>query len=102
MIRMCLAAAMVSKASHALRTRVSSWVLTGLISRCPLQDLLEQISRQRFLFLGIITLALIAIWIFAWIFTGKLLDPIEANRLRQNQFIGQNNSTLRRCRPRHF
>ncbi len=61
----------------------------------PLQDLLEQISRQRFLFLGIITLALIAIWIFAWIFTGKLLDPIEANRLRQNQFIASASHELR-------
>lgn len=61
----------------------------------PLQDLLDQISRQRFLFLGIITLALIAIWIFAWIFTGKLLDPIEANRLRQNQFIASASHELR-------
>lgn len=61
----------------------------------PLQDLLEQISRQRFLFLGIITLALIAIWIFAWIFTGKLLDPIEANRVRQNQFIASASHELR-------
>ena len=37
-------------------------------------------TRQRSLFLGIITLALIAIWIFAYIFTGKLLNPIEASR----------------------
>ncbi len=61
----------------------------------PLKDLQEQITRQRVLFLGIITLALIAIWSFAWIFTGKLLDPIEANRLRQNQFIAAASHELR-------
>ncbi len=52
-------------------------------------------TRQRSLFLGIITLALIAIWIFAYIFTGKLLNPIEASRLRQNQFIASASHELR-------
>jgi len=60
-----------------------------------LDDIQGQITRQRFLFLGIITLALIAIWIFAWIFTGKLLKPIEASRLRQNQFIASASHELR-------
>ena len=39
MIRICLAAATFSKVSHALRTRVSSWVAAGLISRCPVSQL---------------------------------------------------------------
>lgn len=52
-------------------------------------------TRQRLLFLGIISLALIAIWIFAWIFTGKLLIPIETSRLRQNQFIASASHELR-------
>ncbi len=66
-----------------------------ILLTAPLEDIKEQITRQRFLFLGIITLALIAIWIFAWFFTGKLLNPIEANRLRQNQFIAAASHELR-------
>lgn len=61
----------------------------------PLESIKRQIQGQRFLFLGIITLALIAIWIFTWIFTGKLLKPIEAGRLRQNQFIASASHELR-------
>lgn len=66
-----------------------------MLLAAPLDDIREQITKQRFLFLGIITLALIAIWSFAWIFTGKLLNPIEANRLRQNQFIAAASHELR-------
>ena len=53
----------------------------------PLAGVRQQIWHQRLLFLGIILAALAALWIFAWIFTGKLLQPIEENRLRQNQFV---------------
>ncbi|MDE5698476.1 MAG: HAMP domain-containing histidine kinase [Lachnospiraceae bacterium] len=66
-----------------------------ILLAAPLDDIQEQITRQRFLFLGIITLALIAIWIFAWIFTGRLLKPIEESRLRQNQFIASASHELR-------
>ena len=66
-----------------------------ILLAAPLDDIQAQITRQRFLFLGIITLALIAIWIFAWIFTGKLLKPIEESRLRQNQFIASASHELR-------
>ncbi len=66
-----------------------------LLLAAPLEDIQEQITRQRFLFLGIITLALAAIWGFAWIFTGKLLNPIEAGRMRQNQFIAAASHELR-------
>lgn len=66
-----------------------------ILLAAPLENLQNQILRQRFLFLGIITLALVAIWIFAWIFTGKLLNPIEASRLRQNQFIASASHELR-------
>lgn len=66
-----------------------------ILLAAPLENLQNQMLRQRFLFLGIITLALIAIWIFAWIFTGKLLNPIETNRLQQNQFIASASHELR-------
>lgn len=66
-----------------------------ILLAAPLKNLQNQMLRQRFLFLGIIILAIIAIWIFAWIFTGKLLNPIEASRLRQNQFIASASHELR-------
>lgn len=66
-----------------------------ILLAAPLENLQNQMLRQRFLFLGIITLALIAIWIFAWIFTGKLLNPIETSRLQQNQFIASASHELR-------
>lgn len=66
-----------------------------ILLAAPLETLQGQITRQRFLFLAIILLALIAIWIFAWIFTGKLLNPIEAGRIRQNQFIASASHELR-------
>lgn len=66
-----------------------------ILLAAPLENLQNQMLKQRFLFLGIITLALIAIWIFAWIFTGKLLNPIETSRLQQNQFIASASHELR-------
>lgn len=45
-----------------------------ILLAAPLASIQRQITGQRFLFLGIIILALIAIWIFAWFFTGKLLN----------------------------
>ncbi len=66
-----------------------------ILLAAPLETIKKQMTRQRSLFLGIITLALIAIWIFAYIFTGKLLNPIEASRLRQNQFIASASHELR-------
>lgn len=66
-----------------------------ILLAAPLENMYRQIQRQRFLFLGIITAALAAIWVFAWIFTGKLLRPIEAGRLRQNQFIASASHELR-------
>lgn len=66
-----------------------------ILLAAPLDNLQREITRQRLLFLAIIVLALAAIWIFAWIFTGKLLNPIEKNRIRQNQFIASASHELR-------
>lgn len=61
----------------------------------PLSHIKNQIFRQRMLFLCIILLALLFIWILAWIFTGKLLYPIEENRRKQNQFVAAASHELR-------
>ncbi len=55
----------------------------------------RQKSEQRLVFLGIITAALIAIWLFAWHFIGKLLMPIEENRKSQTRFIAAASHELR-------
>lgn len=54
-----------------------------------------QKSEQRLVFLGIVTAALLVIWLFAWHFTGKLLMPIEESRRSQNRFIAAASHELR-------
>lgn len=61
----------------------------------PSAALSGQILKQRLSFLVTISLALFAIWLFAWFFTGKLLAPIEENRQKQNQFIAAASHELR-------
>lgn len=61
----------------------------------PSSAISGQILRQRLSFLVMISLALLAIWLFAWFFTGRLLSPIEENRRKQNQFIAAASHELR-------
>jgi len=61
----------------------------------PLSAMKEQIFRQRMLFLCIILIALACIWLFSWLFTGRLLYPIEENRKKQNEFIAAASHELR-------
>lgn len=61
----------------------------------PFTSIKSQIIRQRLSFLGMISVALIAIWLFAWLFTGRLLEPIEENRKKQNRFIAAASHELR-------
>ena len=50
---------------------------------------------QRFLFLGVDIVAIILLAVFAWIFTGRLIRPIQENRERQIQFIASASHELR-------
>lgn len=61
----------------------------------PLSDTRGQLLKQRFVFIGVVFLALVAIWIFMWIYTKRLLMPIEENRLRQNRFVAAASHELR-------
>ncbi len=61
----------------------------------PASAISGQILRQRLSFLVTISFALLAIWLFAWFFTGRLLSPIEENRKKQNQFIAAASHELR-------
>ena len=81
----------------------SCFVITVMQDKSPLEMLLviplsgirQQIFRQRLVFTAIVIFALIAIWIFSWIYTGKLLKPIEENRIRQNRFVAAASHELR-------
>jgi signal transduction histidine kinase len=61
----------------------------------PTINLQNQIFKQRIIFAIIIITAIIAICILAWIFTGKMLVPIEENRIRQNGFVAAASHELR-------
>ncbi|MCM1185424.1 MAG: HAMP domain-containing histidine kinase [Lachnoclostridium sp.] len=75
-----------------LETKESSLEMLLML---PFASIEGQIIRQRLGFLCMISLALIAIWLFAWFFTGKLLMPIEENRQKQNRFIAAASHELR-------
>lgn len=67
----------------------------SVITLYPLDLLHQQLSRQRLFFpfadlVGILSLAL-----FSWIYTGKLLIPIQKNRRQQTQFIASASHELR-------
>jgi signal transduction histidine kinase len=66
-----------------------------LLMVSPLEAIQNQLLKQRIIFFIIIMFAIIAIWILAWVFTGKVLYPIEENRKRQNQFVAAASHELR-------
>ncbi len=61
----------------------------------PLSHIRGQLVKQRLIFLGAVLLALTAIWIFMWLYTKRLLAPIEESRLRQNRFVAAASHELR-------
>lgn len=60
-----------------------------------LGSLEKQITNQRILFIFIDTLAILLLFAFSWIFTGKLLNPIIENQKKQNQFVASASHELR-------
>ena len=61
----------------------------------PLDSLNQQIRIQRSLFFTLDILAVIALFLFAWHFTTRLLKPLEENQKRQMQFIAAASHELR-------
>lgn len=61
----------------------------------PLDSLKAQIRRQRFLFFGLDILAILALSLFAWHFTKRILKPLEENQKKQTQFIASASHELR-------
>lgn len=62
---------------------------------CSMEPLLVQIRTQRLLFLLLNLLASLALALFSWYFTGRLLKPLEENQRQQSQFIASASHELR-------
>lgn len=77
-----------------LNIRKNHGVLAGIIlsSTAPF---LEQIYRQRLRFLALIITGILALLLFSWIFTGKLLKPIIESRQKQTAFVAAASHELR-------
>lgn len=67
----------------------------SLVLVYPLEGLKAQIFQQRVLFGGMVLLAVLALGVFSWLFTGKMLRPLEENRKKQTQFIASASHELR-------
>lgn len=61
----------------------------------PLSQLHQQIHTQRILFALLGALAALAIFLFSWYFTKRLLQPLEENQRQQTQFIAAASHELR-------
>jgi len=62
---------------------------------CSMEPLLVQIRTQRFLFLLMDLAAFGVLALFSWYFTKRILQPLEENQRRQNQFIASASHELR-------
>lgn len=61
----------------------------------PMFSLDERIKTQEIRFFIIVLSALLFLFLFAWIFTGTLLKPVEKNQRQQIQFISDASHELR-------
>lgn len=66
-----------------------------IIILAPMDALYAQINRQRFLFLLLDILAMIALFLFSWHFTKIILKPLEENQKKQIQFVASASHELR-------
>lgn len=62
---------------------------------CPLEKQEKQLAHQRVMFGAIVFFGVIALAVFAWFFTGKMLIPLEESRRKQTQFVASASHELR-------
>ncbi|WP_322173590.1 sensor histidine kinase [Acutalibacter caecimuris] len=67
----------------------------GALILCPLEQQEKQIFHQRAMFAVIVFTGAIALAIFAWFFTGKMLIPLEESQRKQAQFVASASHELR-------
>ena len=69
--------------------------IVGMIILYPLNSMKHEILLQRLAFFGTAFLAILALSIFSWFFTGKMIAPLEENRQAQTEFIAAASHELR-------
>ena len=69
--------------------------IVSMIILYPLNSMKHEILLQRLAFFGTAFLAILALSIFSWFFTGKMLAPLEENRQAQTEFIAAASHELR-------
>lgn len=67
----------------------------GLIILYPLDSLEHKIASQRLAFSLAVCAALLALGIFSWFFTGRMIHPLKENRKKQTEFIAAASHELR-------
>ena len=67
----------------------------SMIILYPLNSMEHEILLQRLAFFGTAFLAILALSIFSWFFTGKMIKPLEENRQAQTEFITAASHELR-------
>ena len=67
----------------------------GLIILYPLDSLEHQIFSQRIAFGLAVCAALLALGIFSWFFTGRMIRPLKESRKKQTEFIAAASHELR-------
>ena len=67
----------------------------GLIILYPLDALNHQIVSQRISFGLAVCIALLALGIFSWFFTGRMIQPLKESRKKQTEFIAAASHELR-------
>ena len=71
----------------------SGWVSLVLLKSQA--DEQAEILRLRWIFGGLVALACLLLWAFAWLFTGRAVRPIEESRRRQMEFVSAASHELR-------
>lgn len=66
-----------------------------LILLYSLTDMESGIQQQRFVVSAAVLLAIMILGIFSWVFTGRMLKPIQDNQQRQTEFIAAASHELR-------
>ena len=67
----------------------------SMIILYPLNSMEHDLRMQRLTFFGTAFLAILALSIFSWFFTGKMIAPLEENRQAQTEFIAAASHELR-------
>ncbi len=66
-----------------------------MIALRPLVDMEAGIQRQRLVVAALVTVGLVLLGVFSWVFVGRLLRPILENQQRQAQFVASASHELR-------